>query len=106
MSKALLAVNAVVGAAFLTLIVAVGTLLYLMFWIGEESVRREGLFGSLFFETKEVREGVTGILMGVANPTGLIICFLVSVLFLTLTQFAYRGLKQYRAQLIMERAKV
>jgi hypothetical protein len=79
-------------------------LLYLMFSTGRESVHREGLFGSVFFETTQVRPGVTGATMGVANPTGLIVIFLMYVAFLTLTQVTYRGLKTYRARLIKERS--
>ncbi|SDQ72446.1 hypothetical protein [Quadrisphaera sp. DSM 44207] len=104
MKKALLIVNAAVGAALLTLVTAVLTLLVLMFSTGEESVRREGLFGSVFFETTEVREGVTGASMGVDNLTGLVVVFVVLFLFLVLTQVAYRGLKVHRARLIEEQA--
>lgn len=88
----------------LTLVTAVGTLLYLMFSTGEETVRREGLFGSLFFETKEVGDGVTGATMGVANPTALIVIFVLFAVILGFAQTTFRGLKQYRAELIEERA--
>lgn len=80
------------------------TLLYLMFSTGEdEIVRREGLFGSLFFETEEVREGTIGATMGVDNPAALIVIFVLFLLFLTVTQFVYQGLKSYREQLLEER---
>lgn len=88
----------------LTLVTAVGTLLYLMFSTGEETVRRGGLFGSLSFETKEVRDGVTGATMGVANPTALIVIFVLFAVVLGFAQIAFRGLKQYRAELVEERA--
>lgn len=88
----------------LTLVTAVMAILYLMFSTGDEPARREGLFGSVFFETKEVREGVTGASMGVDNPTGLLIVFVLYFALLTLTQFTYRGLKSYREQLIRERS--
>ena len=77
-----------------------------MFSTGEESVRREGLFGSLYFETKQVRQGVTGASMGVANPTGLIIMFMIFCLFLALTQITFGGLKKRRAHLMEERASI
>lgn len=88
----------------LTLATAVAALLYLMFSTGDEVGRKEALFGSFFFETKEVREGVTGVSMGVGEPVGLIVIFLVFFGFLTLVQFVYRGLKNYRAELIKERS--
>ena len=82
---------------------AAATLLYLMFSTGEETVHREGLFGSLFFETQQVRPGVTGATMGVADPTALVIIFVLFTVILLLAQIAYRELKQYRAHLIEER---
>ncbi|MFE7860138.1 hypothetical protein [Streptomyces sp. NPDC057403] len=71
---------------------------------GDKSVHREALFGSLFFETREKAGGATGVTMGVANPTALIILFLVFAVLLTTTQITYRGLKQRREQLIKEMA--
>jgi len=104
MRKALLVVNSVAGAAILTLVTAVATLLYLMFSTGAETVHKEGLFGSLFFETTPLPDGGTGVNMGVAHPAGLIIVFLLFAGFLVLVQFCYRLLKNYRAQLIKERS--
>lgn len=78
------------------------TLLYLMFSTGEQVARREGLFGSLFFETREVRPGVTGATMGVDNPTGLAVVFALLCLVLLFYQVIFRALKQYRAHLIRQ----
>jgi hypothetical protein len=105
MRKALSVVTLVVGAAVLTLVTLVTTLLYLMFSThGNQPVYREALFGSFFFKTQEMSSGATGVTMGVANPTALIIIFLVFIVFLTTTQITYRGLKQRRDQLIKERS--
>ncbi|WP_162180999.1 hypothetical protein [Terrabacter tumescens] len=71
---------------------------------GEESVRRLGLFGSVFFETKEVRPGVTGAEMGLANPVPLVFVFLGFAVLMVLVQLAFAALKQYRAELIAERS--
>jgi hypothetical protein len=79
-------------------------LLFLMFSKGDEFGRREALFGSLYFEASEVRQGVVGATMGVDNPIGLIVLFVVYGLFLTAVQLIYRGLKSRRAQLIEERS--
>lgn len=75
-----------------------------MFSTGEEPARHEGLFGSLFFEMREARPGVTGVSMGVDNPTGLVVLFLLLIVVLLFVQLLYAALKQYRAQLIEERA--
>ncbi|MGW3508224.1 hypothetical protein [Streptomyces sp. NPDC000994] len=69
---------------------------------GDQIVHKEALFGSLFFETQEKSGGATGVTMGVANPTALIIMFFVFAIILMMTQITYRGLKQRREQLIKE----
>ncbi|MEE1939666.1 hypothetical protein V1L54_09605 [Streptomyces sp. TRM 70361] len=71
----------------------------------DKAVRREALFGSLFFETEEKGDGALGVTMGVANPTALIILFLVFAAVLTMVQFTYRGLRQRREQLIEEMSR-
>lgn len=88
----------------MTLVVAAGALLYLMFSTAEDNVRKEGLFGSVFFETREVREGVIGSSMGVDNPLGLVVIFLVLFGLVSMAQLAYHALKAYRADLIRERS--
>lgn len=104
MKKSLLVVNTVVGAALLTVVSAAATLLSLMLSTGEESVRKLGLFGSVFFETKEVRPGVTGAEMGLANPLPLVFVFLGFAVLMVLVQIAFASLKQYRADLVAERS--
>ncbi|WP_055495331.1 hypothetical protein [Streptomyces sp. TP-A0356] len=87
------------------MVTVVATLLYLMFSTdSDHSVHREALFGSLFFDQKEKAGGAIGVTMGVANPTALIVMFLVFAVVLTFTQITYRGLKQRREQLIKEMA--
>ncbi|MFF5483375.1 hypothetical protein ACFY5C_39505 [Streptomyces sp. NPDC012935] len=69
---------------------------------GDKEIRRETLFGSLFFETQEKAGGVLGVEAGVANPTALIVLFFVLAVVLIFTQFIYRGLKNRREYLIKE----
>lgn len=83
---------------------AAATLLSLMLSTGEESVRKLGLFGSVFFETREVRPGVTGAEMGLANPLPLVFVFLGFAVLMVLVQIAFASLKQYRADLVAERS--
>lgn len=106
MKQAQSVVKSVVGATLLTMVTAAATLLYLMFSTdGDGTIRKEALFGSLFFEQKEKAGGAIGVTMGVANPTALIFMFLVFAVVLTFTQITYRGLKQRREQLIREMAE-
>jgi hypothetical protein len=106
MRKAMLVMNSVLGSLVLTAVIAVAGLLYLMFSTGKGSVHREGLFGALFFDTRDLPGGKVGVNMGVANPTALIVIFLVLCVLLALTQIAFRNLKHYRAALIKERSNI
>jgi hypothetical protein len=106
MRRPLLVVNSVVGAVLLTLTTVVATLLYLMFSQGDDLGRREGLFGSAYFEVSEVREGVTGASMGVENPVGPGVMFVFYLLFLTAAQVVYVQLKNRRAHLLKERSNI
>ncbi|WP_375433454.1 hypothetical protein [uncultured Friedmanniella sp.] len=76
--------GAAAGAIVLTLTTVVVTLLSLMFSTGEESVRKVGLFGSLFFETTEQAGGATGVSMGVEHlgVLGGVFAFYLAVLVL------------------------
>jgi len=104
MKKSRMLVNGVVGAALLTLVTAAGSLLFLMFGAGDEAGRREGLFGTVFFETKEVRPGVTGAEMGIDSPIGLVVLFLVLFGLVMVGQLCFAALTSYRAELIRERS--
>jgi hypothetical protein len=84
----------------LTLVVTVFALLYLMFTTDDEVVRKEGLFGSVFFETKEVRDGGTGATMGIDNPVAVVVIFGLLAILLAFTQVIFRMLKSYRSQLV------
>lgn len=85
---------------------AVVTLLVLMFSTdGDRAVRKEALFGALFFETREKSGGATGVIMGVADPTALIIMFFVFTVVLVMVRFAHQGLKRRREQLAEETAR-
>ncbi|MBD8060987.1 hypothetical protein [Oceanitalea stevensii] len=104
MKKAMLVINSVVGGTLLTLAVVVLSLLFLMFSVGEGLGRREGLFGSLYFEATSVSGGVDAT-MGVNNTVGIVGVLLVCIALIALVQLAYLGLKRYRAELIRERAQ-
>ncbi|MGL4177282.1 MAG: hypothetical protein ACRCSN_14530 [Dermatophilaceae bacterium] len=75
-----------------------------MFSTDEDSARRTGLFGSLFFQTTPAPDGAVRASMGVAGFSGLLGTFVTLVVTLTMSQFMYRWLKGYRAHLIAERA--
>ncbi len=79
--------------------------MYLMFSTdGDKPIYRETLFGSLFFKTQATHEGATGVTMGVANPTALIIAFVLYTVVLTMSHITYQGLKHRRDQLIRQKS--
>lgn len=106
MKRTFILFNSVFGSAVLVLVAATGTLIYLMFSTGEgEFGRKEGLFGSVFFDAEDKGEGITGATMGIADPTALVIIFTLILVVLAFFQIALYRLKSYRAQIIAERAK-
>ena len=101
MKKALLVINSVAGAGLLTLVIAVGAMLTLMF-TGDNSgdVHKTGLFGALEFDAVERPDGVVDITAGVGDPIPIAVIFVALVLQLALIQVIFRRLKQRRAQLL------
>lgn len=79
-------------------------MLFLMFSADETYVRREGLFGALFFESVEAGDGGADIALGVSRPAVLGGIFVIFSLLIALSQVIYRWLKGYRSQLIAARA--
>ncbi|WP_454084161.1 hypothetical protein [Georgenia sp. Marseille-Q6866] len=105
MKKAMLVINSVVGGTLLTLAVVVLCLLFLMFSVGEELGRREGLFGALYFEATSVTGGGVDATMGINNTVGVLVVLGVCIGLIALVQITYVGLKRYRDDLIRERAQ-
>lgn len=89
----------------LTLMTATGCLLWLMFAVGDANIRKDAMFGTFFFEATESPSGAVLVDMGVANPTGLVVIFVVYALLLAVIQLIYRRLKVYRAALIEQRRR-
>ncbi|WP_328405418.1 hypothetical protein [Nocardia sp. NBC_00403] len=104
MRKSVLLVNSLAGSAVLTLLTAGAILLCLMFSTGEgEYGRKEALFGSLFFESRDKGGNITGATLGIANPTGLFIVFALVFVVLIASRLALHRLRNYRSALSAER---
>ncbi|MFE7799998.1 hypothetical protein [Nocardia sp. NPDC057440] len=75
-----------------------------MFSTGEgEYGRKEALFGSLFFESRDKGGNITSATLGIADPTGLFIVFALLFVVLIGIQLALHRLRNYRSALIAER---
>ena len=103
MKKTVLIVNSIAGAALLTMVAAVATLLALMFTGDDTSGRREAFFGSLMFESIDRSDGATSITAGVEDPVPLVVLFVVLAITLAVIQLTYRFLRSYRDHLRQER---
>lgn len=75
-----------------------------MFTSDDGSVYREGLFGAVSFEAVENASGSTTVTSGIENPVILIVIFAVLSIVLFFTQEAYRGLKDYRTELLSKQS--
>lgn len=82
-----------------TLILAVATILIMMFSVHTDSAYVTGLFGSVYFEAKPTGGNVTGT-MGVSSVPRLLavagVIFIVSLISI----YIYRALKVYRSTLL------
>lgn len=95
MKKLTLVVNGMVGSAVLVLAMATGIILFLMFSTEEgEFGRKEGLFGSVFFESEDRGGGVVGATMGLGNPLPLAIVFAMAFLLMCVFQVALNRLRR------------
>lgn len=101
MKRVLSVVNIVAGSAVLTLAVAAGAMLLLMFR-GDNSgdVHRTGLFGALEFRSVEQPDGAVDLTLGVSDPVPLLVVFVLVALWLVVVRSAYRFLRRRRAELL------
>lgn len=102
MRKVLLGVNSLFGGAVLTLIFAVGALLLLMATTPEADVRKEGLFGAVFFSSTSSPDGSIGMSLGIGSWTSLVAFWLVCSVFVAALIIVVTRLRRYRASLITE----
>lgn len=105
MRTSVLLINSLVGAVIVTLVTATATLLILMFSTSADAIRREGMFGAVYFQTSPgATPDITQVRMGVARPISLLGFAAVVFLFLIVVQLIYRRLAEYRSRLVQEHA--
>ncbi len=88
----------------LTMVLAAGTILYLMFTTSDTPAYREGLFGGVFFRAEDIGGGGIGSSLGVASGVPLAVVFAVLAVLLAMVQLSYRVLSRYRDDLLAQRA--
>jgi hypothetical protein len=105
MKRSITLVSLAFGSLVLTLTGATVAILYLMFTTPDDNIRKEGLFGSVFFQTRTpVPDGATHLSVGINNPVPLIIIWVVVFGFLLLVARMYNQLKQHRENLLASTA--
>ncbi|QDG67936.1 hypothetical protein NIBR502772_18570 [Pseudarthrobacter sp. NIBRBAC000502772] len=102
MRKLFLGVNALFGGAILTLIIAAGALLLLMATTPEAGVRKEGLFGGVFFSSTTSPSGSIGMSLGISSWTSIATVWLICSLFIFAVILVVARLRRYRASLIAQ----
>jgi hypothetical protein len=93
--------------AALVVTMGLGTLtcMYLMFSTRTSTVRKEGLFGGVFFQSKEAAGGVLHVSAGMANWVPLAIIWGILFIFLVVVHYFYRRRVSYRAHLVAKSSK-
>lgn len=102
MRKLLLGVNSLFGGAVIAMLTAVGTLLLLMATTPEVNVRKEGLFGAVFFGSTSSPDGSIGMSLGINSWTSMAGVWLVCSLFVFAVIVVASRLRRYRESLIAQ----
>ncbi|WP_411374137.1 hypothetical protein ACLH0K_13870 [Arthrobacter sp. MPF02] len=94
--------NSLFGGAVLTLIFAVGAILLLMATTPEVDVRKEGLFGAVFFSSASSPDGSIGMSLGIGSWESMVAFWLVCSVFVCALTIVVTRLRRYRASLIAQ----
>jgi hypothetical protein len=89
-----------------TLIVAATTCVYLILTTKEDAVRREGLFGGVYFQSSQNPSGSLTVTLGVGNWWGLGIVFCGFLVLSAVFFVMYRRITEYKKGLQTERMPV
>jgi hypothetical protein len=101
MRRVITLVSCAMAAVVITMTVAAFSCLYLMFSTRESNIRKEGLFGSVYFQAKDTAGGVTNVSVGIADVIPLLIIWLLLLGFAILTRVMYLRLVAYRQGLLV-----
>jgi hypothetical protein len=105
MKRSITLVSLAFGSLVATMSVATFAILYIMFTTPDDNIRKEGLFGGVFFETRTPDpKGATALSVGVGNPVPLIVIGLGIFVFLVLFARIYTQLRQHRQGLLVDAA--
>lgn len=100
MSLFLNAIGCLVAGAMGTLIIVVGTLLYLMASTPEVDSRSVGFFGSVFFEATPTDSSSFMMNIGLADPLPLLVSVLAIAVTVFLAMLIHARLRDYRNHLL------
>lgn len=100
MRNVLMGINSLLGGVVLTLLIAVGTLLFLMATTPDVGVRKEGLFGAVFFGSTSSPDGSIGMTLGINSWPAMAAVWLVCSLFVLAVIIVTSRLRAYRKSLI------
>lgn len=83
-------------------IIMSSSLIFVMFTSGKTLGRHLGLFGSIFFESKETSKGSILITFGLNNYIPVLLLFASMAIICFIFQIIYSRLKIYKANLILK----
>ncbi len=92
-------VSALLAGVIIALVVASAAVVVLIFTTPDPGVRREALWGGVFFESREAADGTLSMGVGMSNWIPLVILALVISLIIRLTIASFGMLRRRKAQL-------
>jgi hypothetical protein len=106
MKAAMSVISSVFGGFILALIVASISVLVLVFSTPDVDVRREGLWGAVFFQSITAENGTVSVGVGIASWWPLAILTLVLAALIWLVVHVFGRLKRYKRRLELEEEPV
>lgn len=91
-------------AAVATVAVVIGSTIYTLFSLGENSPMGEAFFGAVLLESIALPDGGVRMQMSMVNPAPVVVTLILLTVFIFAVIVAYKRLSAYRAQLIAEKS--
>jgi hypothetical protein len=91
-------------AAVATVAVVIGSTIYTLFSLGENSPMGEAFFGAMLLESIALPDGGVRMQMSMVNPAPVVVTLILLTIFIFAVIVAYKRLSAYRAQLIAEKS--
>lgn len=97
-------ISSLATAAVITVLAVLGSTIYTLFSLDENSSKGEAFFGAMLLESGALPGGGVSMQMSMVNPAPVVVTLILLTIFIFAVIVAYKRLSAYRAQLIAEKS--